>query len=90
MIWGQWLGNKQQKFKKLRIIGICSVNKKQGTGGMIWWVSLVLQTENWNYFLFGSANCIKACTSANNIGLLAGTEFWISTLGVTYIQQSLY
>lgn len=34
MIWGQWLGNKQQKFKKLRIIGICSVNKKQGTGAL--------------------------------------------------------
>lgn len=34
MIWGQWLGNKQQKFKKLSIIGICSVNKKQGTGAL--------------------------------------------------------
>lgn len=25
---------KQQKFKKWRIIGICSVNKKQGTGSL--------------------------------------------------------
>lgn len=38
----------------LRIMGVYSVNEKQGIGDVM--MTLALQTENWNYFPFGSTN----------------------------------